>query len=141
MNKHTYGISQAAVNLVDMINHHPRHFTIQRKVGRLIENFFELTNELELMQNRSAVVKLYNLALEDVEQNQMQFLDGNDSLEMKIQTHIMNVLRGRYKSWMRGERANKTRVDIINDDFLLFRSADGRMTLGIDVLKSIKKGV
>ena len=107
MDKNCYGSSKAAINLADMVTAHPKSTVIKRKVGRLFESTFETLNELESMKNRRSVAKLYPLLINDLIAGHLNFLDDSNPLELKIKTHIHNVIKGRHSAWLRGERTSR----------------------------------
>lgn len=128
MDKNVYGNSLAAIRLSEMVGEHPNSKAITRKVGRLLESFNRRINAIELIQDRGDIEHLYILLIEDVEKNGLNFLGfdpknyvENESsrkitkLECNIRTHLLNVIKGRYKAWKHGERDSIIRTERIGN--------------------------
>lgn len=144
LDKFTYGKSKAAIKLVDMINSHPNSKVMSRKVGRIFDSINYKMNQIELIKDRSIVENMHTLILKDIEENHLNFLyrDGfrpgpqrcrtaNSELESKITSHIINVLKGRFKSWRRGERNDIIRIEKFNETTDIHKYVSGKQIINI----------
>lgn len=145
MNKNTYGRNKAAMNLVDLIAQHPNAKIIARKVGRILEHTNYAMNKLELLGDKSLTESLFNLVLKDVEENHLKFVThqylktDHDELDLKIRSHIINILKGRYKAWKRGERNDIWRFEDISNGLYIMRSPSGKVHVSVSIGKSQTK--
>lgn len=141
MDKNVYGDSLAAINLADMVNKHPQRKIIMRKVGRLLETFFQRTNEIELIKSRGTIEHIYIMLINDIKNNPINFpsndLIGDDfkeleMLEERIQTHVINVVQGRFKAWKHGERDSIARSEVVEHS-RIFRTVGGLTVIHRDM--------
>lgn len=141
MDKNTYGKSQAAINLVTLIEEHPNAKVIARKVGRVFQHVNYIMNQLEMISDKHVIERVTTLVLDDIADNKLEFLCNNPGiqnvyiLETKIASHTLNVLRGRYRAWKRGERDGITRYDYFDDctDLYIARTVGGKAYLEVSL--------
>ncbi len=99
IDKHTYGDSPAAIDLVRIIQENDLHYFVTRKITRILNGFNNVlvaTNHVE----KKYLIQLIALVYEDFEKK-------CDSLDERVISHTKTVLRTTYKNWQRRKNIHR----------------------------------